>query len=101
MDQLAPLMEGHDPSQVVLTSALTREGIPQLVELLMAMAPSTLERIVLEIPPQRGDVLAMLHREGHVESHATDPETGVALVTALIPRKYVAGLVEFLPVPQV
>jgi hypothetical protein len=43
----------------------------------------------------------MLHREGHVESHATDPETGVALVTALIPRKYVAGLVEFLPVPQV
>jgi GTP-binding protein HflX len=90
--RLAPLMEGHPYHQVVLTSAVTGEGIPRLLELIAEMAPSTLERIDVTLPPDRGDLFALLHREGHVESVETHEETGDSRVVALLPRKFLAGL---------
>jgi GTP-binding protein HflX len=85
-------MEGHPYHQVVLTSAVTGEGIPRLLELIAEMAPSTLERIDVTLPPDRGDLFALLHREGHVESVETHEETGDSRVVALLPRKFLAGL---------
>jgi GTP-binding protein HflX len=85
--RLAPLMEGHPQSMIVLTSAVTGEGIPQLLQLIAQLAPTTLERIEVTLPPDRGDLLAMLHREGHVEQAQSDPETGNNTLVALLPRK--------------
>jgi GTP-binding protein HflX len=72
---------------IVLASAVTGEGIPQLLQLIAELAPTTLERIEVTLPPDRGDLLAMLHREGHVEQAQSDPETGNNTLVALLPRK--------------
>jgi GTP-binding protein HflX len=93
--RLAPLMEGHPYNQVVLASAITGEGIGRLLELIAEMAPSTLERIEVILPPNRGDLHALLHREGMVEKSVVDPETGDSQITALLPAKFLPTVAEY------
>ncbi|CAB4963290.1 unannotated protein [freshwater metagenome] len=50
----------------ITVSALTGEGIPDLLELIATQLRSVSNVVVLGVPYARGDVLASLHREGEV-----------------------------------
>ncbi len=65
IDRLVAMHEG------VAISARDGEGLPQLLEVIEHTLTSTDYRVSLEIPYDRGDLLALLHRSGAVldESH--------------------------------
>ncbi len=55
-------------SDAIGVSAITGDGIEQLVTVLADAVQLTSQAYELEIPWSRGDVLAQIHREGRVES---------------------------------
>lgn len=71
-------------------SALTGEGVPQLLRQIGTLLAAQQERLSVRIPAARGDLLAVLHRSGKVAQQCLDD--GDYLVTAYVPRK-VAGRV--------
>jgi GTPase len=78
------------PSDEVLISARTGQGITDLLTRVEAALSKDLARIRLEIPSGRGDLVARLRRAGRVlEEYYRD---GSVIVTALVPAK-VAGQV--------
>ena len=56
----------------VAISAHTGDGLPELLEAIERTLTATAHRVLLEIPFDRGDLLAQLHRSGSVleESHS-------------------------------
>jgi GTP-binding protein HflX len=79
--------------EAVVVSAVTGEGLDDLLERLeLAVTPSTLTLEVL-VPFERGDIVAMIHDVGEIlsESH----EEGGTRITARIPDRHVADLERF------
>lgn len=84
---LGPLADGYD--RVVVTSTVNGEGLEQLAGQMSDLAGHELEHLRLRIPPDRHDVVSMLHREAQVRSVAhgsgdSDPDT---YIEAIVPRK--------------
>jgi GTPase len=78
------------PSEAVLISARTGQGIDELLARIETLLSRDLSRVRLEIPSSRGDLVATLRRAGRVlEEYYRD---GTVIVTALVPSK-VAGQV--------
>jgi len=75
---------------VCRVSALTGEGLPQLLRQIGTMLAAQQERLCVRIPLGRGDLLAALHRSGKVARQSL--EDGDYLVTAYVSHK-VAGRV--------
>jgi GTP-binding protein HflX len=88
----AQLGEGY--SHVVVTSTATREGLDELAAVLADMAGHDVQRVHLRIPPDRGDILSLLHREGRVESQEFDAD--IAVVDAVVPRRLGTRLKPFM-----
>ena len=53
---------------VVRISAATGEGLELLLAALAALCSGQLERLVVEAPPDRYDIVSLVHREGRVQS---------------------------------
>ncbi len=78
------------PKDAVLISARTGQGIDILLGAVEDALSRDLARVRLQIPSQRGDLVAMIRRAGRVlEEYYRD---GSVIVTALVPSK-VAGQV--------
>jgi GTP-binding protein HflX len=71
-------------------SALTGEGLPQLLRQIGTLLAAQQERLCVRIPAARGDLLAALHRAGRVAQQSMDNDEYV--ITAYVPHK-VAGRV--------
>ncbi|MGI8905796.1 MAG: GTPase HflX [Candidatus Sumerlaeaceae bacterium] len=94
---LGPLMEGYD--RVVITSTVTAEGLQELAAKMSDLAGHDLEHLRLRIPPDRHDVVSMLHREAQVRSvsHGDGEADDHTYVEAIVPRKLHSRLAEFIP----
>ena len=68
----------------IAVSALTGEGIPELIALIEAQLPFPQIDIKATIPYDRGDLLARAYREGNVLSR-TDTESGTVII-AKVPQ---------------
>jgi len=68
----------------IAVSALTGEGIPELIALIEAQLPYPQIDIKATIPYDRGDLLARAYREGNVLSR-TDTEIGTVII-AKVPQ---------------
>jgi GTPase len=90
--RMAQLCEGYD--HAVVTSTATREGLDDLAAMLAEMAGHDLQRVRLRIPPSRGDILSLLHREGRVESQDFDAD--ITVVDAVVPRRLRTRLEPFM-----
>ena len=62
--------------------------------MLAEMAGHDLQRVRLRIPPSRGDILSLLHREGRVESQDFDAD--ITVVDAVVPRRLRTRLEPFM-----
>jgi GTP-binding protein HflX len=69
-------------------SALTGQGVPELLALIGDLLQAQQERLQVRIPASRSDLLAELHRTGRVAEQSLDD--GTFAVTAYVPAK-VAG----------
>lgn len=81
-----PGLTAEGPSSRV--SARTGEGIPQLLRHIGTLLAAQQERIDVEVPVARGDILAELHRAGRVTTEVLEGDA--FRVTAFVPPK-VAG----------
>jgi len=61
---------GDGAERVVRISAATGQGIEALLDALVELLPTKIERLKLEIPHDRHDLIAMVHREGHVNAES-------------------------------
>lgn len=77
----------------IAVSALTGEGIDELMQLIEAQLPQALFDIKATIPYERGELLARAYRDGTVLSR-TDTETGTVIV-AKVPQLLANLLEEF------
>lgn len=66
----------------IVVSALTGDGIPELIALIEAQLPFPQIDIKATIPYDRGDLLARAYREGNVLSR-TDTEIGTVIIAKL------------------
>jgi GTP-binding protein HflX len=92
-----------DPAQVahvrqrfpdaVPLSTITGEGIPDLMEHLAALTSLSLQRVRLEVPHHRSDVVAEIHRQGRVLSAEYGNES--TIVHAEIPTRTASKFREF------
>ena len=73
----------HENNSIVI-SALTGEGIPELIALIEQQLPFPQIDIKATIPYDRGDLLARAYREGNVLSR-TDTEVGTVII-AKVPQ---------------
>jgi len=73
----------HEKNSIVI-SALTGEGIPELIALIEQQLPFPQIDIKATIPYDRGDLLARAYREGNVLSR-TDTEVGTVII-AKVPQ---------------
>jgi len=73
----------HEKNSIVI-SALTGEGIPELIALIEQQLPYPQIDIKATIPYDRGDLLARAYREGNVLSR-TDTEVGTVII-AKVPQ---------------
>ena len=81
-------------SQVVAVSATSGEGLEELVAVIGELAELSLQRVRLRVPPDRGDIVSLVHREGRVEDTSYDDETTV--MEAVIPRRLSKKLQQFM-----
>ena len=81
-------------SQVVAVSATSGEGLEELVAVIGELAELSLQRVRLRVPPDRGDIVSLVHREGRVEDTSYDDETTV--LEAVIPRRLSKKLQQFM-----
>ncbi len=86
------LGEGRD--HVVAVSAVTGDGLEELTAVIGELAGLSLQRVRLRIPPDRGDIVSLVHREGRVEDTSYDEETTV--LEAVIPRRLSKKLEQFM-----
>ena len=77
----------------IAVSALTGEGIPELIALIEAQLPFPQIDIKATIPYDRGDLLARAYREGNVLSR-TDTESGTVII-AKVPQPLANVLQEY------
>ncbi len=63
----------EDAEKVVAVSALEGEGLDELTGALADMLPAGLQPVVLEIPPERYDLVSLAYREGDVQLKAHLP----------------------------
>jgi GTP-binding protein HflX len=82
----------HEKNSISI-SALTGEGIDELVAMIEAQLPHPQLDIKATIPYDRGDLLARAYREGNVLSR-TDTEVGTVIV-AKVPQPLANVLEEF------
>ena len=82
----------HEKNSIAI-SALTGEGIDELVDMIEAQLPHPQLDIKATIPYDRGDLLARAYREGNVLSR-TDTEVGTVIV-AKVPQPLANVLEEF------
>ena len=82
----------HEKNSIAI-SALTGEGIDELVAMIEAQLPHPQLDIKATIPYDRGDLLARAYREGNVLSR-TDTEVGTVIV-AKVPQPLANALEEF------
>ena len=82
----------HEKNSIAI-SALTGEGIDELVAMIEAQLPHPQLDIKVTIPYDRGDLLARAYREGNVLSR-TDTEVGTVIV-AKVPEPLANVLEEF------
>ena len=94
-DLAAELGEGY--AHVAMTSATTGEGLEELAALIGDLAGHSLQRVRLRIPPDRGDIASMVHREGRVETLDYDGDTTV--MEAVVPRRIGKRLEPFMERP--
>jgi GTP-binding protein HflX len=90
-DEAKAIVEDHPGS--VAISAVTGAGIDDLLVALGDRLRSLARVIELEVPYDRGDVLAAIHREGEVVS--TTDETGLLRVRARLSDASAGRLAEF------
>jgi GTP-binding protein HflX len=95
-DDLAALAGAH--ADAVVVSAVTGTGIEKLFDRVGAKLRELEPVLELEVPYDRGDVMAALHRDGEVlvEVHAE----GGTRVRARLPRADAARFAEFVVVPR-
>ncbi|NNC80285.1 MAG: GTPase HflX, partial [Acidimicrobiales bacterium] len=77
-----PLVDRHEGS--VAMSAHTGEGVESLLNVISDRLRSMTELVELAVPFDRGDVLAMIHREGQVLTESSD-ESGMTIKARLDP----------------
>ncbi len=82
----------HEKNSIVI-SALTGEGIPELIALIEQQLPFPQIDIKATIPYDRGDLLARAYREGNVLSR-TDTEVGTVII-AKVPQPLANVLEEY------
>jgi GTP-binding protein HflX len=82
----------HEKNAIAI-SALTGEGIDELVALIEAQLPHPQLDIKATIPYDRGDLLARAYREGNVLSR-TDAEAGTVII-AKVPQALANMLEEY------
>jgi GTP-binding protein HflX len=84
---LGPLSDGYD--RVVATSTRTGEGLDTLAKLMAELAGHELEFLRLRIPPDRHDVVSLLHREAQVQSveHGDGADDDHTYMQVVAPRK--------------
>jgi len=82
--QPRPAVEGS----YCLVTALTGQGVPELLGLIGDLLQAQQERLQVRIPASRSDLLAELHRAGRVAEQSLDD--GAFAVTAYVPAK-IAG----------
>ncbi len=76
-DDLAALEElASRESNIVVTSALTGEGVEQLLRQLDELLASDMTSLHLSIAPENGEAIAWLHRHGNVRNSQSD-ERGI------------------------
>lgn len=96
---LQSLADGYD--YVVATSTITGEGLTDLVQMLEELAGHDIMWVRLQIPPQRQDVVSLIHREGTIERqmHLAD---GSTWMEASLHKKLQGKVAEFmtLDVPE-
>ena len=85
-------LKRHEKNSIAI-SALTGEGIDELVAMIEAQLPHPQLDIKATIPYDRGDLLARAYREGNVLSR-TDTEVGTVIV-AKVPEPLANVLEEF------
>ena len=91
---LARHVEEHTDLPAVAVSAVTGEGIDDLRDVILERLPGRRLPIVADIPYARGDLVALLHRQGEVtdEEHHADGTR----VHANVDQQTAAEVVEFL-----
>ena len=77
----------------IAVSALTGQGLDELIIMIEAQLPQALQDIKATIPYERGELLARAYREGTVLSR-TDTETGTVII-AKVPKPLANVLEEF------
>ena len=77
----------------IAVSALTGQGLDELIVMIEAQLPQALQDIKATIPYERGELLARAYREGTVLSR-TDTETGTVII-AKVPKPLANVLDEF------
>lgn len=77
----------------VTVSAVTGEGLPELVERIESLLTPPSVDLDLLIPFDRGDLVSLLHREGEIlsESH----EEGGTRMQVRVPARFASGMREF------
>ena len=90
-DALSPLRR-HFP-EALFISTRTGEGLPELLHAMAAQLIGRTERLELLLPPDRGDLLGILHKNGQVL--ATEYTEEGTRVRAVLPSKAVAPFAPF------
>ena len=84
----------HFPD-ALFVSTKTGEGLDALRAAFADQLRDRVARVELLLPPERGDLLAELHRHGHVIATESDAETGALHVHATLPPKYLPSFEAF------
>ena len=90
-DALNPLRR-HFP-EALFISTRTGEGLPELLHAMAGQLVGRTERLELLLPPDRGDLLGLLHKNGQVL--ATEYTAEGTRVRAVMPSKGVAPFAPF------
>lgn len=77
-------LKSHFDANAVFISIVTGEGIPALINRIADMMVDRVSRLLLRIPQERQDLMALLHRDGKIVSHEYDGND--ILVTAIVPH---------------
>ncbi len=87
----------HFPGALFI-STRTRAGFDELEHRMADMLRDRVARVELLLPPDRGDLLADLHRQGHVIATDYEPD-GAIRVHATLPPKFLPPFDPFRAVP--
>lgn len=77
----------------IFASVHTGAGMEELFVRLDELLADRIRRVELLIPPDRSDLVSLVHRSGHVLT--TEYEEGGTRLTATLPPKYLARVAEF------